>query len=508
MIWEVSNNKRLLILKSATEIEIDQLNLTFKKRIENWRFDPRVKKGWWDGYISYFKRDQFLPAGLWNEVVEMCKEFNFPLDIKNIESLFDNDFDEEHFRNWVETNWSESEKESREYQINTAARLIKYKSCLAELATAAGKTLITFKYLSYLFSTERAKRVLMIVPTVDLVIQSAADFVEYNEESVNIDLKIQQIYAGMKIKEDTNLVVGTYQSLVKKNKKFFDSFDAVIVDEVHQAKAASIKTILEKCEYAWRKVGLSGTIPKRGTLNRLTIMAYTGPIITTIKADYLIKEGYIAPCKIYSIQMDYAPKKLKEEFRSLFYQSADDRKRILKLEQDYVISNQHRLQFISDFILKNPKNCLALFYRTEYGKKLYDKLRNESIGTGKQVYHIDGSTDKSIREKYKELMEEGENKVLVASYGTFSTGINIKNLHSVYLTESFKSDTIIRQSIGRGLRTHKNKNVLMVFDFVDDFSLGKYKNYLFRHSQTRIEIYKEQGFPYTIKKVAINTGLI
>jgi superfamily II DNA or RNA helicase len=306
------------------------------------------------------------------------------------------------------------------------------------------------------------------------------------------------VFSGSVIRDGANIVIGTYQSLVKKGKEYFDSFDTVVVDETHKAKSTSIKSILEKCEESDRKFGLSGTIPKPGTLDRLTLMAYTGPIITSIRADYLIEKGHITPCEVLAIEMNYASQEVRDGFRTLHQRSEEDRKKLLNLEQNYAIQSEERLEFITDMILKNHKNSLVLFYRIEYGNKIYNKLRQK---TNRRIFYIDGSTDKDLREHQKENLEEGEQKIMIASYGTFSTGINVKNIHTIYLTESFKSEVIIRQSIGRGLRKHSDKKKLVIVDFIDDYRIGKYNNYLFKHGLTRQEIYTEQNFPFQVKSV-------
>jgi len=498
MKWTITHEGKFLTLVEATEIEIEQTQLTFTRLSPNAKWDPRVKKGWWDGKISYFKSNKYLPSGLWNEVVDMCRDYDFELDIEGINNRFDRSVNKDLFVDWVNDRWKDSEMKPRDYQIETAFNIIKYKSCIAELATSAGKTLITYMVISYLLEQGTSKKILMIVPTVDLVIQGCEDFYEYNETAVKLNLEIQQIYSGSTIRNRSNIVIGTYQSLVKKKKDYFDQFDTVIVDETHKAKSVSIKSILEKCDYADRKFGLSGTVPKKGTLDRLTIMAYTGPLITSIDASYLIKKGYITPCEVLVLEMDYVQKDIKDGFKSLYYKSETDRKKLLKLEQDYAISDHLRLNFITDMILKNKKNALVLFFRIEYGNKIYDMLRQK---TNRRIFYIDGGTSKDLRAIQKDELETGEEKILIASYGTFSTGINIKNIHTIYLTESFKSEVIIRQSIGRGLRLHKDKKKLIIVDFVDNFCSGKFKNYLYKHSKARQVIYDEQKFPYQIRPV-------
>jgi len=224
-------------------------------------------------------------------------------------------------------------------------------------------------------------------------------------------------------------------------------------------------------------------------------MSVTGPVITKIGADYLIKKGHITPCEVKILKLDYATEAQKEAFKFLS-KTPEDRKKLFNLEQNFIIESVKRRNFITDIMSKVKKNSLVLFYRIEHGQAIYNDLREKSEN---EVYYIDGSTDKNVRDAYKKKMEDGEGRILVASFGTFSTGINITALHNIFLVESFKSEIIIRQSIGRGLRKHLLKNKLTLVDFVDDFGIDKFRNYLLRHCDARILIYNEQNFPYEIR---------
>lgn len=498
MVWQLTNDNKILTLISASELEIAQLALTFEKESPNAKWDPRVKKGYWTGRINYFKANKYLPAGLWYEVVEMAKEYDFELKIGGIENKFDFDIDKEEFLSWVNEKWENSPMKPRDYQIESAFNIIKYKCSLSEIATSAGKTLIIYMILAYLLEQEKSKKILMIVPSVDLVIQSSEDFYQYNSDSVQFPIDIQQIFAGSVIRAKSNIVVGTFQSLVKKDKSYYDDFDTVVVDESHRVAAHSVKNVLEKCTNADRIFGLTGTVPKKGTLDRLTLCAYTGPIITSIRADFLMEQGYITKCEVIAIEMNYVENEIRNSFANLFARSSEDRKKLLSLEQNFAINSDVRLEFITDMILKNHKNSLVLFHRIDYGNKLYNMLRQKS---NRKILYIDGGIDKDRRSLYKENLEDEEEVVMVASFGTFSTGINVKNIHVIYLTESFKSEVVIRQSIGRGLRKHIAKTKLLIIDFVDDFTIGKFKNYLYKHGKARQEIYEEQNFPYSVKNV-------
>jgi len=497
LVLTLTDDNQFLRIDDITELELEQLNISLTKRIESWRFNPLVKKGVWDGYVSYIRDDKWIPAGLWRYVMNVCKEYKYELQIDGIRRLIDTNINQDKFTEWSFDFFKGSEITPRDYQIDTAYNILKFRRSLSELATSAGKTLVSFLTVAWLLETKKVEKILFIVPNVSLVIQASEDFQEYNYMN-RIDLKIQQIFAGKKIKENKNIIIGTYQSLVKKPAEYFDQFGAVIVDETHKAKSVSIKTILSKCRSAIYKYGMSGTLPKDGTLDKLTLMSQTGPVITEVKAAFLQDEGYIAGCNVKVIEMSYATDSQRQAFFELS-QNRYDSKDVFTLEQNFIINNQSRLDFICSVIGKIPKNSLVLFHRIEHGKKIYEKLRNE---TDKRVFYVDGGTDKDIREEYKKKMEAGEEVVIVASFGTFSTGISIKKIHNIFFTESFKSEVIIRQSIGRGLRQHESKDAVLIIDFVDDIRTIEWDNYLYKHSKVRQKIYKQEKFSFTIKKVS------
>jgi superfamily II DNA or RNA helicase len=499
LVLTLTDDNRFLRIDEATELELEQLNISLTKRIDSWRFNPLVKRGVWDGYVSYIKDDKWIPVGLWRYVMLLCKEYRFELKINGVTRLFDPNISIESFEEWALGFFDGYKLTPHDYQIEAAFNILKFRRCLAELATSAGKTMISFLTVAYMLEKQKAKKILFIVPNVSLVVQASEDFLDYNWQN-RVKIKIQQIYAGQKLKPNANVVIGTYQSLVKKEAAYFDEFDAVIVDETHKAKSASIKDILAKCRSAQYKFGLSGTLPKDGTLDKLTLMSQTGPVITEVKAAFLQKEGHIAGCKVKVIEMDYAPESTKQAFQDLAtnrYESKD----VFQLEQNFVVNNQARLDFIVDVISRVPRNSLVLFHRIEHGKKIYDALRAKS---SKKVYYVDGGTDTDIREEHKKKMEAGDEIVIVASYGTFSTGISVKKIHNIFFTESFKSEVIIRQSIGRGLRQHESKSSVLIVDFVDNLCTPEWENYLFKHAQERQRIYRQEQFEYQIKKVCFD----
>lgn len=498
MELSLSENKKYLVIDSCTELEYEQLKSSLTKKIEGWRFHPLVKKKVWDGSITFIKGNK-VPAGLWKEVIDICKEYDLPFTLNGITNIFDSVLTVETFNTWVSDFFKNSDIKPRDYQVDAAYKILRYRRCLAELATSAGKTLISFMVVAYMLEQLGKKKILMIVPNVSLVVQASGDFEQYNKSRVPI--RIQQIYAGVKLRPSSNIVIGTYQSLVKYDEEYFSQFDAVFVDETHKAKATSIQTIMDKCWHCDYRFGLSGTIPKRGTVSRLSLMSAMGPLVTQIKANYLQDEGHIAKCKVLQIHMDYATDAQKEAF-SFLSKSPQDRQKLFSLEQNFINENERRLDFVCNVVKKSTSNSLVLFHKIAYGEKLYKRLKEI---TDKKVYYVDGSVNADIREEFKARMEKNDDVIIVASYGTFSTGISIKNIHNVFFTESFKSEVIIRQSIGRGLRLHSNKDVVKIYDFIDDF---RYKiddhdwlNYIYRHGMERRKIYKEEKFPFEVQNI-------
>jgi superfamily II DNA or RNA helicase len=203
--------------------------------------------------------------------------------------------------------------------------------------------------------------------------------------------------------------------------------------------------------------------------------------------------------------LDYLEYESREKLAELHSRRAEiEGSKLLDLEKRLVVENRGRFKYVCEFITKSTKNSLVLFsnVKDKYGRRIYDYLREN---TDKTIFYIDGSTGIDLRDDYITRMEEGEDKILVASFGTLSTGISINNIHNIFFVESYKSEKIIRQSIGRGMRLYEGKEKVNIIDFVDDFSLKKgNKNYLLKHGEERMKIYAEQGFPYKKYTVKFN----
>lgn len=281
----------------------------------------------------------------------------------------------------------------------------------------------------------------------------------------------------------------------KTNHNYFAN--GICVSNCHQAKAKTLTTILTKTITNTNiRFGMSGTYPESTTADYLNILSLTGPIVNKVETHQLITMGTVTPVKIKAVILNHQD----PEFRTnLFWiKRAGRGQEAFQLERDYVHNSKKRLDFMLDKLLsKVTRNTLVLFFTIEYGTKIYEECRNRLAH--KDIYYVDGGTDGEKREHIKKTMEstEGNPKILVASYGTFSTGISIKSLSNVILADSFKSEQLIIQSIGRILRLHAEKETAQVFDIVDVFdnNLKHQPNILYKHYDARKKFYDKRQYP-------------
>lgn len=505
MLVKLSENKNFLQVIDCTDIEFKQLQMSFRKRVKNWRFNPQVKRKLWDGYISYIDSAGRIPVGLWHELTEVCKEHGFAVNFENFD-LFKSPFTKEEYLSWVSATSFFDKKgnkiEPRDYQLNSVWLILKYKLSISEIATSAGKTLIMYMVLAFLRHKGLLKRMLIIVPNISLIIQTYEDFQDYSNKDTSLNLQMISGQTDKELNQDTHAVIGTFQSLVKQPASFFESFDVVCVDEAHFTQAKSVKETLSKCRNVVYRFGLSGTLEKEDFAERLTLQAFLGPLINKVSAEFLFQNKYATPVQVKVLKLNYLDDDIREKLQQIRKRrNSIDGAKILDIERKLVIESDIRLKYICDLVNKTTKNTLVLFHnvKADYGKKIQERLFE--LSKDKDVFYVDGETDVNKREYFKQSLEHGENKVLIASFGTFSTGISVKNIHNIVFAESFKSDKIIRQSIGRGMRLHETKEKTNIIDIVDDFTYEGDKNFLIRHMEKRLEIYETQGFPFKIYDV-------
>jgi len=495
MKLHIDDTKEFLVIDECTQQEYDQLKISYNKDVKKARFSPQYKAGTWDGKIN-FLRNKYLPASTYHYLFSLAEEFRFPCEISNLDCLFDNDIDYDEFKDWCDEFFKDSEKKPRYYQVDSAYRGLKYRRCMLQLATSAGKTFIAFMMIAWLMTHRNVKKVMMVVPGIDLVLQPTADFNEYNNGK--LDIKIQQIFSGCKVTPDANIYIGTYQSLRSECASFFQQFDMVITDEVHKACSASQIKIMDQCKFPYR-IGLSGTIPTTKYADGLTLVSNFGPIVVDIKAKQLQEEGFISDCKITQVRLDYTTDKQKDAFKNAKKNlvKIGKGKDMFQLESKFVNESEKRFFIIAKLIAATKKNTMVLFNGKDYGQKLFKWMKEN---TTKMVYYIDGDIDKKVREEIRKRMEIRDDVVLIASFGTSSTGISINNIFNIFFITSYKSISTILQSIGRGLRKSEkiNKFFVNIYDISDNLYSGSYE---MAHARERIKIYESQGFPYEIKKL-------
>jgi superfamily II DNA or RNA helicase len=543
MKFRYDKKKEELVVSAASRIEYHQLDIWLTRHVKGYRFMPAFKMGVWNGQQKYFKNGR-VSLGLWKECFNACKEIETNFVLENKEDFPINrdvtlekvqEFCDDFFKNHkIKTKDGFIPFKPYTHQVETAYKILKNRYCMGEVATSGGKSLIISIVIIYtLKNMDENAKFLLIVPSITLVTQFYDDIIGYNFGDNNLsnytpselqqavrDNKISSLLknenynpCNLRIEEvmsdkprkysetgNPNIYIGTYQSLEKWPKEFFQQFHTVACDEAHGAKAKTILSILKKTfGYSYSRFGVSGTFPPDDSCEILTIQSVLGPKITEVTANQLKEKGIITPMEIKALVMNHNDKDYEERLN--YIKKSGLGKEALGLEKDFIHNSDRRLEMIKKIVNKCDKNTLVLFHSIEYGQKILNKLQSEL--PDKEFFYIDGEVKNKEREKIKKMMEEtsGKVRVLIASYGTLSTGVSIKALFNIIFTDSYKSEQIIIQSIGRGLRLHAEKEKVLIFDLVDVFQLEKPSNILWRHFKEREKFYQKRKYPYKILKV-------
>ena len=364
----------------------------------------------------------------------------------------------------------------RPYQYKAVYDAIRNNRKLFLSPTGSGKSLMIYALVRYYAAT--SKKILIIVPTTSLVEQMVSDFVDYGWDA---DSHIHKIYGGKDKVTDKNIIISTWQSIYKFPKRYFDDFDCVIGDEAHLFKSKSLTGIMTKLHNAKYRFGFTGTLNGTQT-HKWVLEGLFGSCEQVTKTDDLIKSGYLSKFRIKVLLCKHNP----QHFDT--YQD----------EMEYLVSHRGRNNLIKNLVKDINGNTLVLFnYIEKHGEPLYE-LINNSIDPDRKLFFVHGGTDVQDREEVRQLTEEQENAVIIASYGTFSTGINIKRLHNIIFASPSKSRIRNLQSIGRVLRKGEGKDIATLYDIGDDIG-GQ--NYTLKHLNERVNIYQEENFKYETIKV-------
>jgi len=447
--------------------------------VPGYQFMPAYKSKFWDGKIRLFNPlTCLIYKGLLPYVEKMCHERQYLVDY--IDDFSAEEFSLKEANDFV--NYIKPSLQPRDYQIEAFTHAVRNKRGLLLSPTASGKS-----FIIYLLTRYYDKRTLIIVPTTSLVHQLASDFSDYGFDS---DTHVHAIYSGQDKGTDRQITISTWQSIYKLPKEYFQKYEVVIGDEAHLFKAKSLTSIMEKlydCKY---RFGFTGTLDGTQT-HRLVLEGLFGPVKKVTTTSKLIEEKHLAEFKIKAIVLKY-PDEIKKQLIGSTYQD----------EMDFLVRNTARNNFIKNLAFSLDGNTLLLFqYVEKHGKVLLDLLKSES--SNKKIFFVSGEVDGHEREEIRKIVEKEQNAIIVASYGTFSTGVNIRNLHNIIFSSPSKSRIRNLQSIGRGLRKSDTKNSSTLIDIADDLSWKNKNNHTLLHFIERINIYNEEKFPYKIYKVGL-----
>lgn len=377
--------------------------------------------------------------------------------------------------------------------------------------TSSGKSLIIYSLIRWNLDKIPNTKILLVVPTVSLVLQMYSDFKDYSTKNGwNVEENCHKIYAGQEKNSDKQVIITTWQSMQKQKSTYFQQFDVLIVDEVHNAQAKELTRIAEACSNAYIRYGFTGTL--QDTLcHKLVILGHFGIEKKVIQTKELMDQGYISDMEILCLIFEYSETEARALAKNI---TAEKRKSSGKgggaigysMEMDFIVSHEARMRNLVALILSLKNNTLVLFNLVDkHGKVIYNTLINEikKRSLKKRVLFVSGNTPAEKREEYRSLMEESDDIILLASYGTTSTGVNIKNIHNVIFASPSKSKIKVLQSIGRGLRKNENKSKVRLFDVIDKITYKTRKgneknNYVFNHFWERWKLYKKEQFSYKI----------
>ena len=456
----------------------------FTFEVPNAKFMPQYRGRNWNGEIHLFDlRSKRIYVGLLDKLVQFCENHGYTykfLDNEYYGSPFEvnEDISYEGVKDYMASICNHS---PRKYQIQGVYDALKHNRKLLISPTASGKSLMIYSLVRYYVAKER--KILLVVPTTSLVEQMYKDFFDYGWDA---DSYCHRIYAGKEKKHDLPVTITTWQSVYKLPRSFFVDYDVVIGDEAHLFKSKSLISIMSKLECAKHRFGFTGTLDGTQT-HKWVLEGLFGPSYKVTKTDELIKQGHLSQLDIQCLVLKHPPQKFE----------------VYNDEIEYLITHEQRNKFIKNLALDLKGNSLILYSRVEaHGAVLYD-LINKNKKDDQKVFFVHGGVDAESREQIREITENEKNAIIVASYGTFSTGINIRNLHNIIFASPSKSRIRNLQSIGRVLRKGANKVKAILYDIADDCTHNSRRNYTLNHFIERIKIYNEENFNYEIISIQL-----
>lgn len=446
------------------------------------KFMPSVRNKVWDGKIRLLNvMTGMIYAGLVPYILKFCnvREYHVTVDkgvVPNnpVQDTAGLDLSKEFNSPFV----------PRDYQNNAVVHALKSDRALLLSPTASGKSFIIYLLTRYHVESSQRK-VLIVVPTTSLVEQMSTDFIEYNNGN---ELSIHKIRGGADKNVDADITITTWQSVYKLKKDWFAKFDVVMGDEAHLFKAKSLVSVLEKMPDCKYRYGFTGTLDGTET-HKLVLEGLFGSVFEVTQTKKLIEDNTLAEFGIVAIALQY-PDEIRKLNKGKSYQE----------EIDWIVGNESRNKYIKNLAHSLKGNTLILFQFVEkHGKVLHPMLEKE----GKNIHFIHGGVGAEEREDVRRLSETNDDNIILASYGTFSTGVNIKRLDNIIFASPSKSKIRNLQSIGRVLRKHDGNSKATLYDIVDDLQWKQTKNFATKHFMERVKIYNDEGFEYRIYNVNV-----
>ena len=476
-------NESVLDIKCDPSIG-EELKDFFSFFVPGHKFMPAFRRRIWDGKIKLFNSiTGELPVGLYPYLRSFCEKRNYSME--HVSSSYGSPDEENPINLKLLMEFIESlnlPHKIRDYQFDAFVEGIKRMRAILVSPTGSGKSLIIYCLMRW-YIDNYSDKVLIIVPTTSLVEQMNSDFKSYGYDESHL------VYSGKDKNTHKRIMISTWQSIHRLNIDWFDQFGLVFGDECHGFKAKSLTSIMHKARQAKYRFGTTGTLDGSQT-HELVLQGLFGKIFKVTTTRKLQDSDTLAQLNISMIMLNHS-NEIKNDFSKKTYHE----------EIDYLINNTNRNSFISKLASDQKGNTLVLFQFVEkHGKVLYDLINNR-IDEKRKLFFVSGEVDTTDREAIRGIVEKQDNAIIVASLGTFSTGINIRNLHNIIFASPSKSQIRVLQSIGRGLRKSDNNVNTKLFDIADDIRTKDKTNYSYIHALERIKIYKKEKFNFKIHKV-------
>lgn len=496
-------NESFLYLNASRSVS-ESVSEHFSFFADNYQWSPKFKSRMWDGKIRLFNsRFNTLPLGLKNQLIEFLKEADAEIEFEGFRESIDQEVLAKDFDRFLGGLRLPEGIEVRDYQRKVCLDVLQEDMRGLILSpTGSGKSLIIYLLIRYCLSRSLFSKVLLIVPTINLVTQMVKDFADYSSEDPSFDAEASchQIFSGKEKSLDKTIVVSTWQSLSTMNKKVLTKFGGLICDEVHLAEAKEISAIVEASVNAEVKIGLTGTL-KEAKINPLSLVGLFGRIFETRKTRELMDEGHLSDTPVVAMILNYP-----SEFISSFWEKVKalkakkQNKKIYGEELSRLFLYENRNKVIVQLVKKfKNMNTLILFSSVKHAELVAKRLKEAGV----DVFHMKSSMSAEERESIRNYAETHLNVAIVSTYQLFQLGINIRNLHNAIFGAPSKGRIRILQSFGRIIRPSPDGRVGYLIDLIDDLRLKSLVNIVYGHALKRLGFYQEEKLKIIYKKVRI-----